>query len=259
MNHDDPGFDDSKETHAQSQTVKALLGMRELVLSGELAPRTRISELWVVERLNVSRTPVRAALIRLHHEGLLEQIPSGGFAVRSFEESEICDSIELRGTLEGLAARLAAERGVEASVLDALQMCVAQIDEVLATKLNSEKFSQYVEINRQFHKLLAQASGSAVVCHQIEQVMHLPFASASAFIMVQSIDDDARDMLLLAQAQHRAVVDALVRREGTRAESLMREHSRIAQQNLQLALHNHKAMAQLLGGNLIRLRERSTE
>ena len=50
---------------AASQTVRALLGLRELILGGELAAGARISELWVVERLGVSRTPVRAALIRL--------------------------------------------------------------------------------------------------------------------------------------------------------------------------------------------------
>ena len=52
------------------------------------------------------------ALVRLEEEGLLEAIPSGGFMVKAFSERDILDSIELRGTLEGLAARFAAERGV---------------------------------------------------------------------------------------------------------------------------------------------------
>ena len=54
------------------------------------------------------------ALVRLEEEGLLEAIPSGGFMVKAFTERDILDSIELRGTLEGLAARFAAERGVSA-------------------------------------------------------------------------------------------------------------------------------------------------
>ena len=77
-----------------------------------MRPGERISELQAVETTGVSRTPVRMALVRLEEEGLLEAIPSGGFMVKAFSERDILDSIELRGTLEGLAARFAAERGV---------------------------------------------------------------------------------------------------------------------------------------------------
>jgi GntR family transcriptional regulator of vanillate catabolism len=69
---------------------------------------------------------------------------------------------------------------------------------------------------------------------------------------VQSIEEGAREMLLIAQAQHRAVVEAIENREGARAEALMREHARIAHRNLRLALQNQKALSRLLGGNLIR-------
>lgn len=100
MDTDNDNFSDSKSGTSSSQAVRALLGLRELVLGGELPPGSRISELWVADRLGVSRTPIRAALIRLQEEGLVEPIPSGGFAVRSFAESEISDAIELRGTIE---------------------------------------------------------------------------------------------------------------------------------------------------------------
>lgn len=243
---------DASHSGSASQTVKALLGLRELVLGGELKPGARISELWVVERLGVSRTPVRAALIRLQEEGLLESIASRGFAVRSFTESEICDSIEVRGMLEGLAARLAAERGVSKAILQELQDCVAKIDAVLAEEMNADMFSAYDELNTRFHQLLAAAPNSSVVERQLDKAANAPFASASSFVMVQSIDQSAREMLLIAQEQHRAVVEAIENREGARAEALMREHSRIAQRNLKVALQNQKAMAQLLGGNLIR-------
>ena len=93
---------DTRPAASPSQTVRALLGLRELIVGGELGPGERISELWVVERLGVSRTPVRAALIRLQEEGLIEPIATGGFAVRAFSAREIGDAIELRGTLEGL-------------------------------------------------------------------------------------------------------------------------------------------------------------
>lgn len=237
---------------AESQTVKALLRLREMILAGELEPGRRISELWVVERLDVSRTPVRAALIRLQEEGLLEEIRSGGFSVRSFTETEICDSIELRGCIEGLAARFAAERGVRQPVLRDLYGAVAEIDSVLAGSLDDEKFSSYVDLNERFHRLLASAAQSPVIERQIDKCMRLPFASASAFVMVQAIDEKAREMLLLAQSQHRAVVEAIENREGARAEALMREHSRIAHRNLKTALNDKQAMDRLPGGALIR-------
>ena len=63
-----------------SQTLTALLRLRELILSGALPPGERLSEPSVAERLGASRTPVRAALARLAEEGLVEAIPSRGFA-----------------------------------------------------------------------------------------------------------------------------------------------------------------------------------
>jgi GntR family transcriptional regulator of vanillate catabolism len=253
--------DTSEETNAQrarapgtaSQTERALLGLRELIVEGHLIAGARISELWVVDRLGVSRTPVRAALNRLQDEGLLEPIASGGFAVRSFTVNEIGDSIELRGTLEGLAVRLAAERGVDAVQLRKLHACVDEIDVILAHELTDDTFSAYVDANRRLHMLLAAACNSGVIERQIERAMTMPFASPSAFVMAQSIDASARDMLRIAQSQHRAVVDAIERREGARAEALMREHARIAQHNLHAALENQKVMTRVPGGNLIRL------
>lgn len=235
-----------------SQTVRTLLGLRELIVGGELAPGARISELWVVERLGVSRTPVRAALIRLQEEGLIEPIATGGFAVRAFSAREIGDAIELRGTLEGLAARFAAERGVPPSMLRDLRACADEIDILLAGPLTDDTFSRYVDANARFHRLLAAAAGSDVVARQIDKVATLPFASASAFVVVQSLDPRAHETLIVAQAQHRAVLDAIERRQGARAEALMREHAQIAHDNLRRVLDSQRAMTKLKGGNLIR-------
>ena len=102
---------ESAATAGLSQTVKAQLRLRALIVGGELRPGARIAELALVERLGMSRTPIRMALARLQEEGLLDALPGGGFVVKDFSEGDIRDAIELRGTLEGLAARLAAERG----------------------------------------------------------------------------------------------------------------------------------------------------
>jgi GntR family transcriptional regulator of vanillate catabolism len=109
-----------------SQSVKAQLRLREMILAGELPGGARIAELTLVEKLGVSRTPIRAALMRLEQEGLLEALPNGGYAVRTFSERDVSDAIELRGTVEGLLARVAAERGA------ALWWCWARAPNVCA-------------------------------------------------------------------------------------------------------------------------------
>ncbi len=236
-----------------SQTVKAQLALRELILGGELKAGARIAELWLVERLQVSRTPVRLALVRLAEEGLLDALPSGGYAVKDFSEADIHDAIELRGTLEGLAARLAAERGVGAALIARARDCLARIDAALAApELDDAGFAVYVEQNARLHALLAEMCGSALVARQLDKAKALPFASPNGFVMAQAHGPGARDVLVVAQAQHHMLIDAIVQREGARAEALMREHARIARRNLQQALHDQHALRRVPGASLIR-------
>ncbi len=243
------------DSAAVSQTVRAQLRLRELIVGGELRPGARIAELALVERLGVSRTPIRMALVRLEEEGLLEALPNGGYVVRDFSEADIHDAIEVRGTLEGLAARLAAERGVTAVLLAEARECLAQIDQLLAqAELSEESFAGYVVQNGRFHELLVEMAGSDLVARQIERAVQLPFASPNGFVMVQATGPRARDTLVVAQQQHRGVLDAIVRREGARAEALMREHARIAHANLRDALQNHLTLQLVPGASLIRRR-----
>ena len=93
-----------------SQTERVVVTLRGMVLRGDFRPGERLAELSLVSVLNASRTPVRLALERLSHQGLLEASPSGGFRVREFTVADIWDAIEIRGVLEGTAARFAAER-----------------------------------------------------------------------------------------------------------------------------------------------------
>ncbi len=239
---------------AGSQSVKALLRLREMVLAGELPAGARIAELAIVEKLGVSRTPIREALMRLEQEGLLEALPHGGYAVRTFSERDVNDAIELRGTIEGLAARLAAERGASPGVLAEASDCLVQIDEVLARPaLDDEAFHRYVALNQRFHELLCEMAGSATLQREIERVVRLPFASPSGFVVVQANSPRARDMLIVAQDQHRQVLDAIAAGEGARAEAIMREHSRLAQRNLREAVQS-RSLERMPGMRLIRQR-----
>lgn len=240
-------------TSAQTSIqVQALLRLRAMILDGELPGGARIAELSIVEKLGFSRTPIRAALMRLEQEGLLDALPNGGYAVKIFSERDVSDAIELRGTLEGLAARLCAERGAAAVALGEARACLHGIDVLLGQPaLDADAFSSYVSLNARFHALLSDMAGSAVITRELERVSRLPFASPSGFVVVQAHTPKARDMLIVAQDQHWQVLDAIERREGARAESLMREHSRIAQRNLREALLN-QSNPPLPGVRLIR-------
>lgn len=225
------------DDHGGSQSLRAQLRLRELILSGELEAGARIAEVALVERIGVSRTPIRVALLRLEQEGLLQLLPGGGYAVRVFSEREVADSIELRGTLEGLAARMAAERGVAADLLARAATALDEIDAVLChSALNDAHFQRYVSANERFHQLLHGMAGSAVLARELDRVVRLPFASPSGFVVQQANSPQARDMLIVAQDQHRQVLDAIARREGARAEAIVREHARIAQRNLREAM-----------------------
>src|SRR6476469_4625324 len=112
-----------KQTGGSSQRMRALVRLRELLLEGAFDPGERLCEVRLVEMLGMSRSPVRLALERLEHEGLLEMRSSRGYFVRAFTPSELKDAIELRGLLEGAAARIAAERGADPARLARMQAC----------------------------------------------------------------------------------------------------------------------------------------
>ena len=97
-----------------SQTARALFSLRESLIHGEFAPGERMSELPLVARLGVSRTPIRLALERLAHMGLLDVNASGGFTVRGYTPRSARRDRDPRRPRRH-AARLAAERLVDST------------------------------------------------------------------------------------------------------------------------------------------------
>jgi GntR family transcriptional regulator of vanillate catabolism len=211
-----------------------------------------MSELPLVDRLGVSRTPLRLALAALEHEGLLRVLPGGGYVVREFTRADIDDSIELRGVLEGTAARFAAERGVSRREVKALRDIVEQTDEVVH-KADYESFEHYVGLNERFHALLYEAARSPMLQRALEQVISLPFAGPSAFVLTEAELPESREVLIVAQSHHRGLIDALERREGARAEAIGREHARLARDNLDIVLRHRDVLERLPGASLIAL------
>jgi GntR family transcriptional regulator of vanillate catabolism len=233
-----------------SQSGRALLKLRELLLKGEFRPGERLSELALVARLGVSRTPIRLALDRLAHEGLLEAWPSGGFLVRQFTIADVWDAIELRGVLEGTAARLAAERLSNRSELNPIHGCQNQLDALVHP--TAESFPRYADLNEAFHSALVDLARSPMLRRSVEHVKSLPFASPSAMVFARSKLPEAAEMAVIGQEQHHAILDALERRQGTRAEALAREHALLSRRNLEAVLSDETALGYVPGASLIR-------
>ncbi|MDF1794836.1 MAG: GntR family transcriptional regulator [Thalassobaculaceae bacterium] len=233
-----------------SQTLKALLGIRELVFSGAVGPGVRLSEVTLSDRLGLSRTPIRAALAQLEQEGVLETIPSGGYTVRGFTQADVADAIELRGVLEGMAARFAAERGVPPVRLQGVHALLGEIDRIVADPDRMD-FQAYIARNGEFHEQLHMLAGSETIRRELERVMKLPFAGPNAFITAQAEMPEVRASLVVAQAQHRAMVNAIELREGARAEALAREHARLARRNLDVMIEDAKLVTKVPGLSLV--------
>ncbi len=235
-----------------SQLEKGLLGLRSLVMSGELEAHARLPEVALAERLGVSRTPLRQAMDRLVAEGLLERAETGGCRVARFTIDDINDAIELRGVIEGTAARLAAERGGEPALLDEIDETLDGIDAALAGRdiaaAGAIDFNAYVRLNQRFHDLLARLAGSSIIRREVERICRLPLASPSAFMQDQALIPDFNASLGRAQEQHRAIVDAIRGREGARAEALAREHARLARRNLDYLTKTEPALAARVPG-----------
>lgn len=225
-----------KQTEAATHGRRAVIELREKILSGELPGGMRLFEVPIAELLDISRTPVREALSRLTEEGLLERLPSGGFVVRRFGFADVIDAIEMRGVMEGMAARLAAERGVKPDDLQKIGETVARLDLCFGEKLDDVDFDAYSELNERFHHQLAALCGSEMIRREVERAGSLPFASPSAFLPDKADIGAFRRSLRGAQEQHRALVAAITAREGTRAEAIAREHARTARRNLEYML-----------------------
>jgi GntR family transcriptional regulator of vanillate catabolism len=235
---------------AGSQTTKATLGLRELIFAGELAPDERVPELGLADRLGVSRTPLRLALATLAHEGLLRALPGGGFVVCSFSLDDVADAIELRGVLEGTAARFAAERLGSPSELDDLVAVTRQLDAVVAEP--APVLERFVELNDAYHRALVVLAKSDAVARAIANAVALPFASPSALLASQATLTREREVLVVAQHQHRMLLEAVGAGHGARAEDIAREHARLAKLNLELVLESEPALERLPGAPLLR-------
>ena len=239
-------------TEGDSQLGRTVLRLREMILKGEFGPGERISEHPLTGRLGVSRTPIRLALERLAHEGLLEPYPTGGFIVRKFTLQDIWDGIEVRGLLEGGAARLAAERLRDDTELEPLRKIQQDMDAMGEPTV--ESFPVYLDQNDMFHSEIVRLSKSEMLREALDRLFSFPLSSPRALVSLRPKLAESTHIFIVSQEHHHRIIDAIAKRQGTRAESLAREHAQLTRRNLEIALADSDFLSSLPGGSLITAR-----
>ncbi|MGA1836388.1 GntR family transcriptional regulator [Herbiconiux sp. 11R-BC] len=199
-----------------NQTAQLFESVRTAVLTLELAPGERLTERGLEARFEASRTPVRAALMRLESEGLVQR-DGRGWIVAPLDIDEIRALAELREAVESAAVRLAAVRASGADI------------EALAELLESARpvadEEHGVRAGGDFHVELAQLSGNALMAEAVRGAMTR--LARTRWLEVRT--PEAREH---AWAEHRAVVEALRERDGARAAALVSAHIRDTNERL---------------------------
>jgi GntR family transcriptional regulator of vanillate catabolism len=232
-----------------SHQSRVLVQLRDRIMKGEFPPGERLAEVNLAALLGVSRTPVRLALATLEREGLVEPSGSVGYVMRRFTLKEILDAIDVRGHLEGMAARVLAEQGAPKPLLDQLHSCLRTGDALFAKEGPEVDYAvdypAYAEMNDRLHELIAKGCGNAALARAIEINNRLPFAPASATLPMQSASREGHRWMVFAHLQHRSLVDAIERGQGARAQSIAEEHVQIAKLNMKLALEQPELLPAL--------------
>lgn len=231
----------------RTQQTRVLMKLRDMILKGQFAPGERLAEIPLAERLDASRTPVRLALAALEHEGLIEPMSGGGYRMRGFTRKEVRDSIELRGVLEGTAARLLAEKGASRELLRQLEACLDLGDKAVNKEsMALDDYATYAKMNQRFHDLIIEGSDNFALARTIEVLNGQPFASASAMLPMQSSLDVGHRWMQYAQMQHHAILQAIKNGQGGRAQALGQEHVEIALWNFEIASESPEKVESLL-------------
>lgn len=218
-----------------SQRPRVVVQIREMILQGALAPGQRVAEAAIAEQLGISRTPVRQALPLLAQEGLLVEAGARGYAVRGFTLGEIDEAIDLRGVLEGMAARALAERGAPRALLRDLRACLDDGDLLFAERATGRvDVDSYGAMNARFHDLIIAASAKPLLGELLARVNRVPFVTPSAIAFNHPDSAATFTDLWYAHRQHHVIVDAIAVGEGARVEALLREHVQVQRHSMNL-------------------------
>lgn len=184
----------------------------DAVVAGRIAPGERLVQEVLAEEMDVSRTPVREALLRLETEGILEASERGGFLVRSLDLEEVRATYELRAAVEGYSARLVAERG-DPGVIELIRATIAEAADGAASA------EEGYELNRRVHRLIVEATGNAMFLETVDSI----WGRGQAFRMFAKMH--AADLHFLhADPSHDDVLAAIERGDGRAAQEAMNAH-----------------------------------
>jgi DNA-binding GntR family transcriptional regulator len=198
---------------------KAYEILKQRVVAGSYAPGAQLKEEHIARELDISRTPIRAALHRLVEDGLATAEVGRGVRVAEWTEADIQETYELRGLLEGHAAELAARRG-GAALADRLDALNDQMEQAIA-KGGSVLPERLQEINSQFHRAILDASGSPRLRGMLAGLIDMPVVIRSYFI--NRPQDNVQSL-----QHHRELAVAVRAGDGELARQVMQLHLRVA-------------------------------
>lgn len=196
----------------KSEWVHARL--RELITAGELRAGERLRMAQLAERFGTSEMPVREALRMLQQEGLVVIESHRGATVATVSWERVYETVLVRMHLETLAAREAASVH-DADAISDLREALARMDR-LAERNQGVAFS---EANRRFHRLVYDPVPLPLLKAEIEQLWDVVWQTRS-----RSLFRAEPGRMRPAQREHRAIVDALGRRDPDAAERASRTH-----------------------------------
>ncbi len=190
----------------------AARSLRDAILTGRLAGGVRLRQTALAERLDIRRTPIREALARLEHEGLIELLPRGGVRVMLWKADEAVELYDLREVLDGLAARLAAGRRDQAT-LARLERALARMAECVERHDPNQWFRAHVT----FHEEIVRAAGNRPL-DRVASVVRLSIRRFHPLLL------KTPHRLEEAYREHRETFEAIAARDPGAAERLARAH-----------------------------------
>jgi DNA-binding GntR family transcriptional regulator len=209
----------SDESVQLPNSERVYRALRDQILTGALAPLTRLVELHVAQQFAVSRTPVREALKRLIAEGLVVGDALRGMVVRDVDPAEVEDIYIIREVLDGLAARLAAARATPTD-LTRLHLLMEMMEE----SASAQRWEAVVQINIKFHEVLYTAAGNdrlALIGRSLQDAVRR--------YSPRALSDPDRVAAVLKE--HAAIVRAIEEHHLQAAEVSARSHLAAARNN----------------------------
>lgn len=197
---------------------RAYARIKEAILSGDVEAGTSLAEPALARRLRISRTPVREALQRLARDGLVRIVPQRGALVTVLTSDDWRELFDLREVLEGLAARLAAERIPNTELADLRREHAA-----LAERNDAAATAERIAFGRRLHGAVMREAHSA----RLEQMVSLV---AQQVQMLGDFQLTAEGRVDAAFEEHGSLIEALTRRDADASEELMRRHVRTSRE-----------------------------